>query len=101
MVYIIIEELAKTSNAIPLDKAKQRWIISWHTLEEWGDIIYSYVQDNGFIGSVCTFYELTQSEDTKEQGKYKYLIYQYTYVHKFIYLIYVITLIYYRIPWAR
>ncbi|XP_014209082.1 nucleolar protein 12 isoform X1 [Copidosoma floridanum] len=67
VVTMIIEELARTGNAIPLDKSKQRWIVSWHTLEEWADIIYSWAQTNAFIGSVCTFYELTQGEDTVDQ----------------------------------
>jgi hypothetical protein len=69
VVLILLEELAKSGNANYLDKSKQRWIISWHTLEEWASIIYSWAQENGFIGSVCTFYELTQGEDTANQGK--------------------------------
>ena len=68
VVSIIVEDLAKTGNATPLDKLKQRWIVSWHTLDEWADIIYSWAQANGFTGSVCTFYELTQGEDTVDQG---------------------------------
>lgn len=66
---MILEELGKSGNASPLDKTKQRWLVYWHTLEEWGDIIYNWAQENGFIGSVCTFFELTQGEDTTEQGK--------------------------------
>lgn len=67
-VLVILEELGKSGNASPLDKTKQRWLVYWHTLEEWGDIIYNWAQENGFIGSVCTFFELTQGEDTTEQG---------------------------------
>lgn len=67
-VLIILEELGKSGNASPLDKNKQRWLVYWHTLEEWGDIIYNWAQENGFIGSVCTLFELTQGEDTTEQG---------------------------------
>jgi len=63
-----LEELGKSGNASPLDKTKQRWLVYWHTLEEWGDIIYNWAQENGFTGSVCTFFELTQGEDTSEQG---------------------------------
>ncbi|KAL6256323.1 hypothetical protein P5V15_012440 [Pogonomyrmex californicus] len=66
-VLMILEELGKSGNASPLDKTKQRWLIYWHTLEEWGDIIYNWAQENGFVGSVCTFFELTQGEDTTEQ----------------------------------
>lgn len=67
-VLLILEELAKSGNACPLDKTKQRWLVYWHTLEEWGDIIYNWAQENGFVGSVCTLFELTQGEDTTEQG---------------------------------
>ncbi|XP_066597057.1 vacuolar protein-sorting-associated protein 25 [Prorops nasuta] len=67
VVLLVLEELARSGNASPLDKTKQRWLVYWHTLEEWGDIIYTWAQENGFIGSVCTFYELTQGDDTTEQ----------------------------------
>ncbi|XP_012276013.1 vacuolar protein-sorting-associated protein 25 [Orussus abietinus] len=67
VIVIVLEELAKSGNASPLDKTKQRWLVYWHTLEEWGEIIYNWVQDNGFIGSVCTFFELTQGDDTIDQ----------------------------------
>ncbi|KAL7296484.1 hypothetical protein TKK_0009925 [Trichogramma kaykai] len=70
IVLIILEELAKSGHAIPLDKIKQRWIVSWHTLEEWSDIIYSWAQSNGFIGSVCTFYELREGDNTTDQEFY-------------------------------
>lgn len=70
VVSIIVEELGKSGNATPLDKSKQRWIVSWHTLDEWADIVYSWAQSNGFVGSVCTFYELIHGEDTVDQGEY-------------------------------
>ncbi|XP_011152615.1 vacuolar protein-sorting-associated protein 25 [Harpegnathos saltator] len=66
-ILLILEELRKSGNATPLDKTKQRWLVYWHTLEEWGDIMYNWAQENGFIGSVCTLFELTQGEDTSEQ----------------------------------
>lgn len=71
-VLTILEELAKSGNATPLDKSKQRWLVYWHTLEEWGEIIYNWAQVNGFIGSVCTMFELTQGENTTDQGKVVY-----------------------------
>lgn len=66
VVSVILEELVKSGHATAFDKSKQRWLISWHTLDEWADIIYSWAQANGFLGSVCTFYELTQ--DATDQG---------------------------------
>ncbi|CAG5100182.1 Similar to Vps25: Vacuolar protein-sorting-associated protein 25 (Drosophila melanogaster) [Cotesia congregata] len=48
----------------------QRWLIHWHTLEEWGNIVYNWAQENGFINSVCTLFELTQGENTVDQEFY-------------------------------
>lgn len=76
VVSLILEELMKSGNATPFDKTKQRWLVYWHTLEEWGDIIYNWAQEKGFIGSVCTLFELNQGEDTTDQGmsiKYNFL----------------------------
>ncbi|XP_033227980.1 vacuolar protein-sorting-associated protein 25 [Belonocnema kinseyi] len=70
VVLIILEELAKSGNASPLDKSKQRWLVYSHTLEEWGEIVYNWAQENGFVGSVCTLFELTQGEDTVNQEFY-------------------------------
>lgn len=59
--------MERRSNAAPLDKAKNRWEIYWHTLEEWSLIIYDYVSCKGFLGSVLTFYELTRGDDTRDE----------------------------------
>jgi ESCRT-II complex subunit VPS25 len=67
--------LGKSGNATPLDKTKQRWLVYWHTLEEWGDIIYNWAQENGFVGSVCTLFELTQGEDTSDQGNLQSILF--------------------------
>ncbi|KAK0095022.1 hypothetical protein PV326_009417 [Microctonus aethiopoides] len=67
VVSIVLDNLTKSGNACPLDKTKQRWLIYWHTLDEWGDIIYTWAQNNGFIGSVCTLFELTQGDNTIDE----------------------------------
>ncbi|KAF7996280.1 hypothetical protein HCN44_001912 [Aphidius gifuensis] len=67
VVQLILDNLFKSNNAMPLDKSKQRWLIYWHTFEEWGDIIYSWVQDKGLVNSVCTLFELAQGNDTVDQ----------------------------------
>lgn len=68
IVLTILENLLKSGNASPLDKSKQRWLIFWHTLDEWGEIIYTWAQNNGFVGSVCTLFELNQGENTLDEG---------------------------------
>lgn len=67
VVQLILDNLFKSNNAMPLDKSKQRWLVYWHTFEEWGDIIYSWVQDKGLVNSVCTLFELAQGNDTVDQ----------------------------------
>ncbi|XP_015599053.1 vacuolar protein-sorting-associated protein 25 isoform X2 [Cephus cinctus] len=67
MVLVIMEELENSGYACALDKSRQRWLVYWHTLQEWGEIIYNWVRDNGFIGSVCTTFELTDGENTTDQ----------------------------------
>lgn len=68
MILLVLDELARSGNASPLDKSKQKWLVHWHTLEEWGTIIYDWAQNKGLTGSVCTFYELTQGDDTVNEG---------------------------------
>ncbi|XP_015123747.1 vacuolar protein-sorting-associated protein 25 [Diachasma alloeum] len=69
-VQLILDNLSKSGNASPLDKSKQRWLVYWHTLDEWGEIIYNWAQENGFVGSVCTLFELTQGDNTVDQEFY-------------------------------
>lgn len=64
-IITLLTELQKTGNAAPLDKQKNRWEIYWHTLEEWGSIIYNYISNVGAMNSVMTIFELTQGDDVK------------------------------------
>lgn len=66
-IVMILEDLAKTGNAEPLDKQKHRWHIYWHTLEEWADMVYSWVQSCGMVNTVCTLYEITEGENTADE----------------------------------
>ncbi|XP_055594656.1 vacuolar protein-sorting-associated protein 25 [Uranotaenia lowii] len=60
----LLEELAKSGNAAPVDKRKQQWEVYWHTLDEWGGIIYGWAAANGMTNTVCTIYELVSGENT-------------------------------------
>ncbi|XP_026275778.1 vacuolar protein-sorting-associated protein 25 [Frankliniella occidentalis] len=66
-ILLVLEDLQKSGNATPLDKTRNRWLVYWHTLEEWAAIIYSWAQANGFLNTVCTFFELVSGDDTNEQ----------------------------------
>ncbi|KAG8226091.1 hypothetical protein J437_LFUL006398 [Ladona fulva] len=41
-----------------------RWYIYWHTPEEWGSMIYEWIQSNGMVNTVCTLYELVSGDNT-------------------------------------
>ncbi|XP_063239127.1 vacuolar protein-sorting-associated protein 25 [Bacillus rossius redtenbacheri] len=66
-ILAVLEDLAKTKNAEPLDKSKNRWYVYWHTLEEWGDAVYEWARGAGLLNAVCTLFELTQGDDTSGQ----------------------------------
>lgn len=66
-VVAILSDLQRTGNAAALDKHKNRWEVYWHTLEEWGSIIYNYVSGKGSVNTVMTLYELTQSDDVQDE----------------------------------
>lgn len=67
-ILTVLEDLARTKNAEPIDKSKHIWHIYCYTLEEWGNMIYSWIQNNGMLNTVCTFYELTEGENTVGEG---------------------------------
>lgn len=64
-ITVLFEELHKMGHAAPLDKHKHRWEIYWHTLEEWAQMVYSYVNNAGATNTVMTLFELTQGEDVQ------------------------------------
>ncbi|KDR08384.1 vacuolar protein-sorting-associated protein 25 [Zootermopsis nevadensis] len=66
-IVTILEDLARTGNAQPLDKQKHRWQIYWHTLEEWADLVYSWVQRCGMMNTVCTLYEITDGDNSADE----------------------------------
>ncbi|KAJ8913702.1 hypothetical protein NQ315_007419 [Exocentrus adspersus] len=67
VIVSILCELQKHGNAAPLDKAKNRWEIYWHTLEEWASMVYEFVSNRGMQNTVVTLYELAHGEDTREE----------------------------------
>ncbi len=46
-------------------------IILWHSLGEWAKLIYDYVNKNSLQNTVCTFYELTESKEVRNEKFYK------------------------------
>ncbi|XP_065165729.1 vacuolar protein-sorting-associated protein 25 [Atheta coriaria] len=71
LLNLILSELQQTGYSAPLDKQKLRWEIYWHTLEEFANIIYSYITDSNSTQTVLTFYELTEGDEVQGQDFYK------------------------------
>lgn len=65
MIVTILQRLEESGHAQPRDKNKRRqeWLIYWHTLEEYGNILYDWIQETGQTNTVCTLFELTNSND--------------------------------------
>jgi len=67
-VLFVLNSLAQSGHAEPIDKSKFRWHIYWHTLDEWADLIYSWADQTGQVGSVCTLYEISNTPDVEFTG---------------------------------
>ncbi|GAB5581100.1 vacuolar protein-sorting-associated protein 25 [Prionailurus iriomotensis] len=65
---ILPQELRKKGNLEWLDKNKSSFLIMWRRPEEWGKLIYQWVSRSGQNNSVFTLYELTNGEDTEDEG---------------------------------
>ncbi len=74
LVNVIFDELVRRGKSewVNLKQSKKCFIL-WYTLDEWARIIYDYVNRRGLQNSVCTFYELIESKDNKNE-KYENLI---------------------------
>mmetsp|Transcript_11111 Transcript_11111/g.19014 ORF Transcript_11111/g.19014 Transcript_11111/m.19014 type:complete len:186 (+) Transcript_11111:130-687(+) len=52
------------------DASKSRCLVFWRRPEEWGDIVYQWVEATGRNNTIMTIYELRQSDDVKGQSFY-------------------------------
>ncbi|ODN87735.1 ESCRT-II complex subunit VPS25 [Cryptococcus wingfieldii CBS 7118] len=72
-VKTLMGELVKNGEAAP-DPPKQdtHYLIYWRKPEEWGDIIYHWVMENGLNASIMTFWEITDG-DLSETTEFRQL----------------------------
>ncbi|XP_065559626.1 vacuolar protein-sorting-associated protein 25-like [Artemia franciscana] len=63
----VVESLRDRKAANWVDTQKSKFYVFWHTPEEWGNLIYNWANANGMMNSVCTFFELSQGEDTANE----------------------------------
>ena len=68
-VHKVLESLKEQNRLEWCDKSKKQCFVFWRTPEEWGNLVYSYVSDQGMTNAVCTFYELLSGDDVQGQGK--------------------------------
>ncbi|KPJ00329.1 PREDICTED: vacuolar protein-sorting-associated protein 25 [Papilio xuthus] len=61
---IILEEMGKTGRAAPVDKSKNVWEVYWHSLDEWGNMLYNWASSNGLNNTVCTLFEIREGDNT-------------------------------------
>lgn len=52
-------------------RGKKCCLILWHTVDEWARLIYDYVDRRALQNTVCTFYELTESSEIKNEKFYQ------------------------------
>eukprot|EP01126_Amoeba_proteus_P064885 TRINITY_DN9134_c0_g2_i2.p1 TRINITY_DN9134_c0_g2~~TRINITY_DN9134_c0_g2_i2.p1 ORF type:complete len:239 (-),score=42.32 TRINITY_DN9134_c0_g2_i2:110-724(-) len=62
----VLEELMLRGNAEwVMEKSRAR--IYWRTPSEWGAMLYAYVVKQALTGTVCTIYELRESDEVKDE----------------------------------
>lgn len=67
MILLILERLQSSGHAQPLDANRMEWLVYWHTLEEYGNIIYEWMRETGQLNTVCTLYELIAGDASVEK----------------------------------
>jgi len=70
-IRIVFEELVIAGNGEWQGKEKNRVTVFWRRPEEWGNLIYKWVSDNGKLGTVLTIYELREGDDVSRQEFYQ------------------------------
>ncbi|WOO77150.1 Vacuolar protein-sorting-associated protein 25 [Vanrija pseudolonga] len=59
----VLAHMAKEGHAAPEPpRQAATYLIFWRKPEEWGQIIYDWVSDNGMTGTILTFYDLTDGD---------------------------------------
>ncbi|XP_013100275.1 vacuolar protein-sorting-associated protein 25 [Stomoxys calcitrans] len=71
MILQILENLRKTGHARPFDKKQTEWQVYWFTLDEYGNMIYDWIQETGQVNTVCTLYEIAHGDLTEERDFHK------------------------------
>ncbi|ORY20836.1 ESCRT-II complex subunit-domain-containing protein [Naematelia encephala] len=59
----VLGQMVKDGQAVP-EPAKQTstYLLYWRRPEEWGNLIYDWISDNGMTNTILTFYEITDGD---------------------------------------
>ena len=63
----VLDELHKKGNLKWEDKNKTSCVILWRTMNQWADVMYNWVMDNGAVNTVFTVLELCQGPDYENE----------------------------------
>lgn len=66
-ISVILEDMARNGKAAAVDRSRNVWEIYWHSLDEWGNLVYSWACNNGMNNSVCTLFELREGDTTVDE----------------------------------
>ncbi|CAD5122704.1 DgyrCDS11112 [Dimorphilus gyrociliatus] len=69
-IYVILEELRRRGNVEWEDKRRNRCLVMWRSPDEWAKLIYKWITERGMLNSVCTYYEITDGDNSKNQEFY-------------------------------
>jgi len=64
-MYTILEELRKRGNLEWKDKSRLSCSLMWRSPTEWGKLIYTWISSRAMTNTVCTLFELSESEDSE------------------------------------
>lgn len=66
----VLTDLQKHGHLEWADKRKTKFLIHWKTVKQWSKILYEHATSCGLTNSVCTFFELTMSDDVQDKEFY-------------------------------
>lgn len=66
----VLADLQTHGNLEWTDAKKTRFMIHWKSINHWAKSIYDYASGRGLTNTVCTFYELTNSDDVLSEEFY-------------------------------
>ncbi|CAF0930444.1 unnamed protein product [Rotaria sordida] len=70
-IQVLLEELRSRGNIEWQDKNKRHCLVLWKSIEEWAKTVHHWITSRGMNGTVCTFYELLYSNDTRSAEFHK------------------------------